>query len=65
MKRTYPYCKVITSKNCIRLIRHDQPGKGGVYIEDSLGDHKRFESEMAADTFGRELLAGRIEGEMA
>ena len=61
MKRQYPYCKAITSRGCIRLIRHDKPGRGGVYVLDADGKHKMFSSKLAAETFGIELLAGRIE----
>lgn len=66
MKRQYPYCKTIQKGFNFFLVRHDKPGRIGVYVLDDEGNHMVFETRLGAESYGIELLAGRIEeGEMA
>ena len=66
MTRKYPYCKTIQKGFNFFLVRHDKPGRGGVYVLDNEGHHMIFETRLGAESYGIELLAGRIEqGEVA
>ena len=63
MRNKYPYCKAIQKGFNFFLVRHDKPGKGGVYVLDKDGSYMIFETELGAKSYGIELLAGRIEQE--